>query len=392
MAKINSHNEWDKLKEVIVGSATGTSATIEWHSPKKIDLKVYEEALSLCKLATPKKVLEETSEDLDSLVKVLENYGAKVLRPNVHDISKVYSSPFWSSNGNNIYNVRDLNLVVGNNVVESPSQNISRYFEATTLYDIWYKYFEEGFTWISAPKPILKKNPVEPYFKDEKDRKLTEEDIVQKELTKRKVEKLHKLSETEILFEAANTLRMGKDLLYLVSSSGNYKGAKWLSSVLKNEYNVHITDKLYRASHIDSTVFCLKPGLVLFNSKRVNKNNVPEIFENWDKLWFDDVAPPTEDELNLQNNVRDKIGKRLNELGFNTNLSSMSSPWVGMNFLSLDKETIVVDERQKLLIKFLEEKKFKVITVKMRHMYTQGGGIHCATLDTVRDSKLESYF
>jgi glycine amidinotransferase/scyllo-inosamine-4-phosphate amidinotransferase 1 len=28
----------------------------------------------------------------------------------------------------------------------------------------------------------------------------------------------------------------------------------------------------------------------------------------------------------------------------------------------------------------------------MRHIYTQGGGIHCATLDTVRDSKLESYF
>ena len=129
----------------------------------------------------------------------------------------------------------------------------------------------------------------------------------------------------------------------------------------------------------------------MFNSKRANKNNIPNIFDKWEKLWFDDVAPPTEDELNLQNNVRDKIAKRLKELGFNTNVSSMSSPWVGMNFLSLDKETVVVDERQKSLIKFLEEKKFKIITVKMRHMYTQGGGIHCATLDTVRDSKLESY-
>ena len=40
----------------------------------------------------------------------------------------------------------------------------------------------------------------------------------------------------------------------------------------------------------------------------------------------------------------------------------------------------------------LESKKFKVVPVKLRHMYTQGGGIHCATLDTVRESKLESYF
>jgi len=40
----------------------------------------------------------------------------------------------------------------------------------------------------------------------------------------------------------------------------------------------------------------------------------------------------------------------------------------------------------------LEKHKFNVIQIRMRHIYTQGGGIHCATLDTVRDSKLEDYF
>ena len=70
----------------------------------------------------------------------------------------------------------------------------------------------------------------------------------------------------------------------------------------------------------------------------------------------------------------------------------MSSPWVGMNLLSIDQETVIVDERQKNFIKFLEQNKIKVIPVKMRHCYTHGGGIHCATLDTVRDSKLEDYF
>ena len=69
----------------------------------------------------------------------------------------------------------------------------------------------------------------------------------------------------------------------------------------------------------------------------------------------------------------------------------MSSPWVGMNLLSLDQNTVLVDERQINLINLLKKYKFQVITVKLRHMYTQGGGIHCATLDTVRDSKLESY-
>ena len=63
-----------------------------------------------------------------------------------------------------------------------------------------------------------------------------------------------------------------------------------------------------------------------------------------------------------------------------------------MNLLSYDQETVIVDERQTNLIKVLEKHKFKIIPIKMRHIYTQGGGIHCATLDTVRDSKLESYF
>ena len=70
----------------------------------------------------------------------------------------------------------------------------------------------------------------------------------------------------------------------------------------------------------------------------------------------------------------------------------MSSPWVGMNLLSYDQETVIVDERQTNLIKLLEKNKFNVVKIRMRHIYTQGGGIHCATLDTVRESKLEDYF
>ena len=70
----------------------------------------------------------------------------------------------------------------------------------------------------------------------------------------------------------------------------------------------------------------------------------------------------------------------------------LASPWVGMNLLSLDPYTAVVDQRQVNLIKVLENHGITVIPVRMRHIYTQGGGIHCATLDTVRESKLESYF
>jgi glycine amidinotransferase len=63
-----------------------------------------------------------------------------------------------------------------------------------------------------------------------------------------------------------------------------------------------------------------------------------------------------------------------------------------MNLLSYDTQTVIVDERQTNLIKLLESHGFTVVPVRMRHIYTQGGGFHCATLDTVRESMLESYF
>ena len=283
-------------------------------------------------------------------------------------------------------------MVVGDKLIESPSQHMERYFEASALYDIWHDYFEEGFTWIAGPKPRLQGDVILPYFRDHEERVLTPEDVRHKELTEGRVEKLHRLTEAEILFEAANTLRMGRDLLYLVSSSGNRKGAKWLQSVLGSDYRVHTTEDIYRSSHIDSTVLALKPGLVMLNSTRVNESNCPAIFEKWDKFWFDDVAPTSEAELDFQQNVRDPVATELESLGFSTNLRDMSSPWVGMNFLSLDTETVLVDKRQTKLIKSLEARRFSVIPVQMRHIYTQGGGIHCATLDTVRESTLEDYF
>ena len=392
VTKINSHNEWDKLREVIVGTADRTMAVLTWSKPDPIPDAAKETAYRLIGEAYPQWFLDEVNEDLDGLSDILEQFEAKVCRPSVHDITKMYSSPYWSSTGNNIYNVRDLHLVVGNTVVESPSPLRSRYFEATALYDIWYAYLKQGFRWIAGPKPRLVGEVLFPYYRDENARKLTEEDILYQKLTNGRLEKLHKLTEAEILFEAANTLRMGKDLLYLVSSSGNYVGAKWLQSVLGDAYRVHTTEDIYRSSHIDSTVFCLRPGLVMLNSARVGPKNCPKILGSWEKIYFDDVAPTTDGELRFQKEVRDKIAKELVSLGFETNIGEMASPWVGMNLLSLDPQTVVVDARQTNLIRMLEGRKFTVLPVRMRHIYTQGGGIHCATLDTVRESKLESYF
>lgn len=390
--KINSHNEWDKLKEIIVGTSEGTMATLTWRKSEPPDKKTLVKAYALARKACPQWFYDEVEEDLNGLAKALENLGVLVHRPEPFDFSAMYSTPFWRTTSNNVYNTRDLNLVVGNTIIESPSYLESRYYETTCLYPIWYEYFKNGFRWIAGPKPKLNYEAKLPYFRDETARELTDEDLKHQQLTGGRLEKLHKLAEREILFEAANTVRMGRDLLYLISSSGNELGAKWLQTVLGEEYRVHTTRDIYRSSHIDSTVMCLRPGLVLLNDTRVTEKNCPPIFKSWEKIYFSDVAPTSEAELKHQKELRDPVGYELESLGFSTNLHDMSSPWVGLNFLSVDQQTVIVDQRQTALIRLLESRKFTVAPIRMRHIYTQGGGIHCATLDTVRESRLESYF
>ena len=367
--KINSHNEWDTLKEIIVGNAESMACLI-FSSPKPVSEKTMETAYELARKAYPKYLLDEINQDLDELCDVLKGFGAKVLRPNNNDINKIYTTPNWSAVGNNLYNMRDLHLVVGNTVIESPSHERHRYFEATGLYDIWYEYFKEGFQWINAPKPRLVGDYKIPFYENGK--------------------KLFKLAENEILFEAANTVKMGKDLLYLVSASGNYLGAKWLQSVLGDEYKVHTTSEIYKSSHIDSTVLCLRPRLVLINGYRVNEKNCPKVLDKWEKIYFNDILPFPDQTVKFQKEVRNKIHKELADMGVESNINDMSSEWIGLNVLSLDPDTVVVDKRQKKLIETLEKNKLTVIPINFRHSYFMGG-IHCSTLDTVRESKLESY-
>ena len=126
-SKINSHNEWDKLKEVIVGSARQSTLAAEYYEKTEIPEDKREKLIELTNKASPQWFLDEVNEDLDNLASILKKFGAKVFRPTEHDINKFYSGPFWTATGNNFYNVRDLHLIIGNNVIESPSPRISRF-------------------------------------------------------------------------------------------------------------------------------------------------------------------------------------------------------------------------------------------------------------------------
>jgi len=69
-----------------------------------------------------------------------------------------------------------------------------------------------------------------------------------------------------------------------------------------------------------------------------------------------------------------------------------SSKWISLNILSLDTETVVVAEHDTALIKALEARGFRCITIPFKNVIEFGGGIHCGTQDVRRRGECEDYF
>ena len=382
--KLNSHNEWDPLKAVVVGTVEGFSPGLEFRNPGP---KPWDCISALVGKAYPKWYIDEVAEDLEGLCAIFRRAGVATMRPQWSEASTRFETPNWTAAGFDIYNVRDLHVVFGDTLVVSAPSSRFRLFESYAFHDLFYRhFFDNGFRWISAPLPRLRGEYLHEIRRPSSDLETTEETLHQS-LSRGLTQKFHYLDEHEIIFDAANIIRAGRDILFLVSSTGNRKAATWLANVLGADYRVHVTNA-YRSSHLDSTILPLRPGVVLLNGARVDERTCPAIFTDWDKMFFTEVAPVPEAEVEFHQNVRVPAYNELLTLGVESLLNHISSPWAGLNVLSLDPRTVLVHDRQTDMIRMLERKGFTVVPVRMRHCYTMLGGLHCTTLDVVRASVL----
>lgn len=333
---IKSTNEWGQLKRCVVGSATGANfprLDYFFHKHKQIS-KWSQTEMPLGKIDPD--VVNEANEDLESLCNTLRELSIEVLRPLDCDFTVINETSHWKSDGYMNYCPRDVLLIIDDIVIECPMSLRSRTAEHRLYSHIKKAHTENNGTWISAPVPDLLESDI---------------DIVDNKIV---------LSERQPIFDAANVLRFDNDLLYLVSSSANKKGAEWLSTALGEKYQIHVLDNLYASTHIDTTIVPIKPGLVLLNGSRVNENNCPAFFDSWKKIYIED----------------------LEEIGFYQ--YPYASKWISMNMLSISPDLVICDKHQAKLIRILERHKIEVIPMELRHARTLGGGFHCVTLDLYR--------
>ena len=199
---VSVHDEWSTLEEVIVGSAEGAQIPRADRGQHTIRCKDLD---SIPTGPVDERCVAEAEEDLAMLSSFLESQGVTVRRPTPIDHSKSYSTPHWTSDGMHNFCPRDTLLAVGRTIIETPMSLRSRQYETLAYRPILKDYMASGARWISAPKPELLESG---YNRHDRARLAVLED--------------------EPVFDAANCLRLGRDILYLVSDSGNIMGAKWL--------------------------------------------------------------------------------------------------------------------------------------------------------------------
>lgn len=382
---MSSTSEYGKLRTVILGTVDDYKAACwGWMLANPDSESRFLKAIEICNSAIPNSVLDEVAEDLAAYENTLKNLGVSVIRPPRISAKPTYQTDHFYSYGQDFYNMRDLHIVFGSMILASSPAQPNRIFEIENLREFFKSIAEEfNMTLLYSNTPELKIKAQRAYFRDQSGNLVRTDEPSGEILEATSTEIWHRLDEDEVLFDAANIVRFGSDALYLISSTGNERAARWLSSQIAN-LKFHITD-VYRSSHLDSTILPLSAETFLVNSARVNEGNLPKILKTKNLLYFDDVAEIPTEEFDFHNDYRIPAASKLRTLGFETNLSEMSSPWAGLNVLSYDDHTVLVEENQVGLINFLETNGYDVIGIRLRHPFTFLGGLHCTTLDIARD-------
>jgi N-dimethylarginine dimethylaminohydrolase len=228
MSVIDSCNEWDNLKSVVVGSADRAN----W--PK------FDPVFSLESKETPvpsgpvpQYIIDQANEDLDILANTLTQLGVEVVRPTPLD--------FQSHDGLYNYCPRDRLIVHGSTIIDTPMMYPCRNMEIQCYQHV----LDRAAHVIPMPR-------------------------------------------TGLTLDAANVLRLNDQWLFLESPSGNRAAYQWLCDQFP-ELQIELCN-FYGGVHIDSTIVAVREGLVLLNASRVNPNNCPRVFEKWEKIYIDDVV------------------------------------------------------------------------------------------------------
>jgi N-dimethylarginine dimethylaminohydrolase len=232
---INSYNEWDRLKRVVVGDATHAN----W--PRHDPVVSAEAKHTLWKETplpagpVPQWIIDEANQDLQTLADTLTAHGVEVLRPDPLN--------FQVHDGLYNYCPRDRLIVHGSTIINPAMMYPCRDMELQCYHDIVDQ-----------------------------------------------AEHYHFMPRNEgLVLDAANVLRLGPDqMLFLESASGNRAAYDWLCRTLP-DVEIELCN-FYAGVHIDSTIVALNKDTFVVNGSRVTADTMPRMLQGKTIIMINDVV------------------------------------------------------------------------------------------------------
>jgi glycine amidinotransferase len=361
---VNAWNEWDPLKHVIVGRADG--GVIPPPEPA-VRCKVPEGSDIAGRWGPrPPHTVEAANRELDAFAALLEQRGIVVDRPTPIDFGQHVETPDFDIRSMfGCMPARDVIVTIGREMLEATMSYRCRWFEYLCYRPLLERYFREdpGMRWEAAPKPRLTDRSYKAGYIDVE---LTIEERLARTAAQDFI-----TTEAEPLFDAAELVRMGKDIVVQHGFGANLAGIEWLRRHLPMHriHTMNFPGDPYPL-HIDATFLPLRPGLILSNPQRKVLPEQRRLFERNDWRIVEAAPPAHEHPPPL----------------------CYSSVWLSMNVLVLDPKTVCVEATEHAQMEQLDGLGFEVIPVPFRNAYPFGGGLHCATTDVHREGSMKDYF
>jgi len=324
------YQHWDKLKTCVVGQSYPPEFYSYITNPRVRNVM--------------ERIATETEEDYQKLIKLLESFDVKIIRPEItRNLSKsmlhgrIIPPPMTP---------RDYSAMIGNNC----------YWDARKIFD--YRNVHKN----------LKENN-------------------------------NNIITSQRLINAARVTRVGKDLYF-----GNNQDNIFEYNIIYNHCKEHLSNYrchfLYVEGHLDGCFCPVVPGLIV-SSHDIQKYE--KTFPNWEVIYLPDQswdAIPEWDLLKEKNNGKWWVPGEESNDEFIEYVESWLGHWVGyveetvfdVNMLVIDQKNVVCNNYNKKVFDAFSRYGITPHIINFRHRYFWDGGLHCITSDLDREGTMQDYF
>ena len=383
----NSYNSYDPLKSVLIGSAFEKDFFADHPDTKVAD--------ALC------KVNDETREDLDNMQKMFEERGIEVHRmtDECWGDSRRWNSVAEVMDGKGfiprpLMAPRDEYMVLGKNLIACTPKSVWHVPESLREYADILSPTPQSLATNRCPWGFPQENdngaPNPWWFGNFGDEQI---ESVKARIT------------------GPSIVRTGRDLLIDVDrsipDSAFLFATKWIqkyNEVFQENFRPH---RCEFGRHSDGLMNVLRPGLVISSAGMENYNLT---YPGWDVAWIQKpnneyIKKFRELKYNQRGGEADRMmrywiaGEEGNQslhefidLWFNENVGHCFETNFDVNVLSLDHNTCVSSGKNLQAEAELKKYGVETLVAPIRHRWFWGGGVHCCTVDLIREGECLDHF